>query len=199
MNSLHSLLQMLPPLCHRLVLIGLSALLPSGLLLLLGQAAGRALRSYGAALERYLYQATLLCPLACFLLTFALAGRGLSLFHLTLPPAQTLSLPAPLPVSSSFTDLSSNPEPQSETYFSQAPIAERPSEAAANHNLHIEVPPVIPVTGTTALDAFPASDHRLFLPEKFALQTSPMGWLSVVLVGIWLGGTVSLLTWLLVC
>ncbi len=187
----------LPVLCQSLLQVALAFWLQSALLVLAGFAAGYALRQRGSgpALPWLVYRATFLGVLLCGLLSAGLTGthRAPLLRGLSLPPAQEVPAePGQLPA------------PDVEGARPQAPaqgpsLTGRPVRDAQGQPVTVQVtPPPGPATATPPVSAWPAPPFRDFLmPQMPPLRTTGMGWLYVGVMGLWLGGTLWLLCWLL--
>ncbi|MCW3054499.1 MAG: blaR0 [Chthonomonadales bacterium] len=198
MSLLHSVEVWLPPLCHSLVLIGVSLLIQSTLLLLIGLAAGRALRRQGSATQRFVVQATLLGVFACCVLTVVPAGHRPALLNLSLPDARTLpaletaaSHPETV-VPDSVHRISRNTSPP------DLSPALSTTETAAN-GVHIEVQPDRPTTDKQVSDNLSEFKHRAFVPQTMSLQTSRAGWFYVGIAVVWGIGALVQGIWLLLC
>ncbi|MCW3100853.1 MAG: blaR0 [Chthonomonadaceae bacterium] len=202
MNSFHVLAAWLPSLCRSLVLIGLSVLIQSGLLLIVGLLAARALRRHGPSTQRFVYQATLTGVAACCVLTVSLAGNRPALYSLSLPEARTLPMTVARSVSAGPATISTDSAPATAT----APHASTPraspamsQDGAAANGAQIEVQPDATPAGNPAADAFPESDHPPFLPETVPMQTSRAGWLYIGIAAVWVFGLMAQCAWLLAC
>jgi len=198
MNFLHSFEVWLPPLCRSLVLIGVSILIQSALLLLVGLAAGRALRRQGPVTQRFVVQATLLGVFACCVLTVVSAGHRPALLNLSLPDARTLP---------TLETAASHPEtvvPDSahrislNTSLPDSPPTLSTTETAAN-GARIDVQPDLPTTDKPMNNSLSEFKHRAFRPQAMDLQTSRAGWLYVGIAGVWGIGALVQGIWLLLC
>jgi beta-lactamase regulating signal transducer with metallopeptidase domain len=187
----------LPVVCQEMLQAGIRLLIQSSLLLLLGLAAGYALRRSGPERQRHLYQTALVAVVVCGLFSLSQGGR-LSLLSLPmLPSAQALDLPAtnrpktalPAAATSSAPATSSSLDPDS-------PAADNSSNAPDSQLEVRTLPDTAPASGVSQR---PANAFRKFLNPEDGPQTSVMGRVYIVLAGLWCGVTALLLVWLTLC
>ncbi len=190
--SLVSLAEM----CRSLLQTGIGLLLQFSLVLLLGLAAGALLRRRGPALQCLIYKAALAGALLCCLFSLSAGRRFTPDWGLKLPPGDRVL----------FVRADNGSEPSDMVLPPPHAAVRMPSASAPSARL--EVPgkalsvTVLPnhAASQAATDAPSQPD---FFPFASSVRKPPemnaLGRLYLAVVGVWLGGAVLLLGWLLIC
>lgn len=156
--------------CRIALEVGISVLIQSSLLLMVGLAAGAVLRRRGPVLQSLVFRATLSAVVLGALLSFCCAG--------SLPSLWSISLPAPGGAETGpFSRESRGTAPGIRNGFSGRPAATA-VRGAASERLRPATDPV------AAAHASPASTG---------------GWLYVAAISVWGMGSILLLAWLVFC